>query len=761
MSKRGTSSASSDGSDRGSHRGTEVYRSQPCSGNPRGRGRGFPRRGRGQNRGRNEQNYRDEPRNDLHLFPEQDGRMMGNIHQSQHFHGDLRGAMRPSPTHPPMRPTFQPPYGMPQWQQQHGFDHPNFELTEQNFNIGQGPVPEQYYRPRHQFREGSQARNQPGPNHSRKRPVDKKQANKSQAPHTKNAQKKNSQSSKKNIVNTPPETHTKTQPQKNNAENKTNLHINKNKDLSHVSTEDEVESEFERRSTPETERREGQSSLDNLQTSDTELLQDSKSDEVQNQAGPSHTRKRPVKKQANTSHAPNSTAKISQKKNAHKNKNVIVNTPSQNDENPQPQNNTNFKNKIKDPSQISTKDHVRSDSKTKSTLENERSETQSSLENLQITDTDPLQLQDSISGEVSDDKRTVYKDDELRPPVKVGKTLTLINQSAAKDALVPMKFGIELLNSVTHNNIELVADQGAKIRANTAILSLNSPVIHHMTTTLELLTIDMEEFSEQSVRYFVEAAYTGKLPTVSGEMFRDLNKIAHAFKVTWLQNSCYKMFSEFTDGIRDILPPYRDLLFVFEEAAYVLSRLKKRDFLEVALGKITTSNSKQMFIEKYLEDIGALSDYHLDMVIELAGTEVDLIVQPLKEHLLSKQLGILRDQFVEQKEVEETAISEECKYLLENCDLSSCRRYHPELFEQMFDTLEKLAESKEDMKWVLQLHRKPTNIPDVPTNIPDVPPRPTVQSKQDLEDLITDQKQGKSAESPNPGKKGIWPFWKK
>ena len=44
------------------------------------------------------------------------------------------------------------------------------------------------------------------------------------------------------------------------------------------------------------------------------------------------------------------------------------------------------------------------------------------------------------------------------------------------------------------------------------------------------------------------------------------------------------------------------------------------------------------------------------------------------------------------------------------------------------------------MKWVLQILRK------------------TVQSEQDLEDPVTDQKQGKSAKSPNPGKKGIRPF---
>jgi hypothetical protein len=310
-------------------------------------------------------------------------------------------------------------------------------------------------------------------------------------------------------------------------------------------------------------------------------------------------------------------------------------------------------------------------------------------------------LRDGVNDQVADSTEKFVletKDDQMRPPVSTTAALTLTNQAEVRYSTIPMNFGIELLDSHVHNNLELVADQGAVIRANSVILSLNSPVIHHMTTVLELKRIEMEEFKEQSVRYFVDSVYTGMLPAIRGDMFRDLHKISHAFKVAWLQLRCFDMFSEFTSAIPDILPSFYDLFFVFEEAAYVLSRMKQRHFLDVAFEKIKSSSSRQMFILHYLLEIEKLSDYHLDMVIELAGSDVHLIVRPVKEQLL-KHLG-----------VEGAFISKKYKYLLENCDLTPCRRCETDLFEQLFDVLQELAvASNEDMKWVLQLHRKSAN----------------------------------------------------
>ena len=319
---------------------------------------------------------------------------------------------------------------------------------------------------------------------------------------------------------------------------------------------------------------------------------------------------------------------------------------------------------------------------------------------------DPLQQKDTNAandGYLRQDKAGSNLDLHLQDgkrgsSVSLHKTLSLTAQQEPVWATepVPMNFGIELLNSVIHNNIELIANQGVVIRANSVILSMNSPVIHRMTSSLELKEIDMKEFSEESVRVFVEAAYTGKLPDISSDIFRDLHKISHAFETVWLKRCCFAMFIEFSHQIDEIVPLYEEQVFLFEEAAYVLSKLKIIQFRDVAIARIqSTESGKKMFISKYLSEISSLSACHLDMIVLLAGSDVDSIVEPLKE-LLLKQL-----------ELKETVISEECKYLLDKCDLTPCRRYSSKLFEQLFDVLQELAEnSSEDMKWVFQLHRK-------------------------------------------------------
>ena len=116
---------------------------------------------------------------------------------------------------------------------------------------------------------------------------------------------------------------------------------------------------------------------------------------------------------------------------------------------------------------------------------------------------------------------------------------------------VPMNFGIHLLESPTHSTLELQAKNGAKVRASSVILSFNSPVVDHMTTTLHLTTLDMEEFSEEAVRYFVDAAYSGKSPTISKDIFRDINKMANVFEMSWLVTRCVKQFPAVAEAIEE------------------------------------------------------------------------------------------------------------------------------------------------------------------------------------------------------------------
>ena len=265
----------------------------------------------------------------------------------------------------------------------------------------------------------------------------------------------------------------------------------------------------------------------------------------------------------------------------------------------------------------------------------------------------------------------------------------------APNVSVPMNFGLKLLDSPTHNTLELKASQGAVVRASSVILSFNSPVIDHMTTSLHLTSVDMEEFSEEAVRYFVDAAYSGQSPPISRNLFRDIHKLANVFQMSWLVTRCVQQFTDIAQSLQQ--PSYEDLLFLFDEAVYVLSQLKSRELVETALSKIRTLNEEQKFIRNYLVDLNSLSTQQLDLIIELAGTSVEYIVEPLTEQLTASL------------EMGEDKIPANCKYLVENCDLHLCQIHCTHLYGQLFDVLQELSDQTfEDSKWVLRIFRKTT-----------------------------------------------------
>ena len=102
---------------------------------------------------------------------------------------------------------------------------------------------------------------------------------------------------------------------------------------------------------------------------------------------------------------------------------------------------------------------------------------------------------------------------------------------------------------------------------------------------------------------------------------------------------------------------------------------------------------KQQFIDKYLENADRLSTQKLDMVIELAGTEVNCVVETLTQQLteLFKVQGTSK-------------IPVSCEYLLDNLNLHLCKKSDPVLFDQLFDLLKKLPDEK--MRWTFELFQK-------------------------------------------------------
>ena len=241
----------------------------------------------------------------------------------------------------------------------------------------------------------------------------------------------------------------------------------------------------------------------------------------------------------------------------------------------------------------------------------------------------------------------------------------------APNITVPMNFGKHLLDSPTHSTLELKAKNGATVRASSVILSFNSPVIDHMTTTLHLTSVDMEEFSEKAVRYFVDAAYSGETPPISRDMFRDINKMSHVFKVTWLVTRCSELFTGIVKEIGN--PTYQDLVFLFDEVAFAVAKTKSREIVKIAFDKIWSGNGEEEFISRYIkENLHTLSHQQMDLILELAGaTNVQYVVKPLTQYLgdcLSK---------------EDRNVSDNYKYLHDKSDLYLCQQNTPIIAEKL------------------------------------------------------------------------------
>ena len=260
----------------------------------------------------------------------------------------------------------------------------------------------------------------------------------------------------------------------------------------------------------------------------------------------------------------------------------------------------------------------------------------------------------------------------------------------APKVIVPMDFGRHLRESPSHNNLKLNTSDGGEVCASSVILSFNSPVIDHMTTTLHMTSVDMLEFSEAAVQVFVDSAYSGKAEGITWKIFRDINKMANVFEVTWLVSKCYQHFTNLAKSVKS--GSYKVQLFLFEEAGFVYENLKSKDFLSIAVKKIESLNCKQQFLERYLENAERLSTKELDTVIELAGNDVNFLVQTLVDQLskIWKTQG--------------PSLPVYCKYLLEKSSLHICQHTDRGLFDQLFDLLEKLPD--EHIRWTLNLHRK-------------------------------------------------------
>ena len=265
----------------------------------------------------------------------------------------------------------------------------------------------------------------------------------------------------------------------------------------------------------------------------------------------------------------------------------------------------------------------------------------------------------------------------------------------APKVCVPADFGRHHIGAPSHGNLAFNLKEGDQIKANSIILSLNSPVIDDLTTNLYLTSLDAEDFSREAVDCFIEASYTGEIEAVNLSNFRDVNKMSHVFNVSWLVARCLEYFVSYL-GKLDSESSYSDLLFAVEEAVYLVSAVKDTDFLKLVIEKMSSISdlSRNSFIKRYLCDLAQSSKQKIDACIAIVKSDVHVIIELLLLHL--ETLG-------------ERSLDESSRYILKSVDLTIFYEKKPYLHEKLYAVLENLKTvEKEDFQLLLSIIKQLT-----------------------------------------------------
>ena len=262
----------------------------------------------------------------------------------------------------------------------------------------------------------------------------------------------------------------------------------------------------------------------------------------------------------------------------------------------------------------------------------------------------------------------------------------------APKVCVPADFGRHHIGAPSHGNLTFNLGEGVKIRANSIILSLNSPVIDELTTNLHQTSLEADDFSREAVDCFVESTYTGEIEAVNLGNFRDVNKMSRVFQVSWLVAKCEEYFVSFLDKL-DCESSYSDMLFVVEEAVYLMSAIKCRDFLDlvvIQMNKISAA-CRNNFVQNYMGDLSKSSFVKIDACLVILQSDVHILIGLLVSHLENQEID---------------NIDKNTRHLLKNADLITCGRDHPDVLKKLFDILENVKCQQEDFQLLLGITRQ-------------------------------------------------------
>ena len=235
---------------------------------------------------------------------------------------------------------------------------------------------------------------------------------------------------------------------------------------------------------------------------------------------------------------------------------------------------------------------------------------------------------------------------------------------------VPANFGLKNLERPFHSNITLTLKEGGSYRANSMILSYNSPVFERLFLELNQTVLDVQDFSPDLVRSFVKALYVGCVQ-LDTQQFREMRKLGRVYGVDWVQRRCREFWVGLLESV-DSESPYSTLQFLLDEAQYAKSALKEPSYIDDFIKKISgLENRVEVFIQPYLVDYYALNDSQLDLAIQVAKPDPSCILKIIKTN--AEKQGFVFDQ--------------SARYFLNNLNLCLCIEQDGELFEEVVDIL--------------------------------------------------------------------------
>ena len=128
--------------------------------------------------------------------------------------------------------------------------------------------------------------------------------------------------------------------------------------------------------------------------------------------------------------------------------------------------------------------------------------------------------------------------------------------------------GEEFYNSDIHGNITLNLRGNAKLKANSVVLATNSSLFNKLITNDKLTTLDITEYTPDSVKSFIRYLYLGQIQSFVDcgiNNFWGICYLAREYKVSWLLTEMPELLSNILFVIEENMSHLFDVLYRIEE----------------------------------------------------------------------------------------------------------------------------------------------------------------------------------------------------